>query len=198
MRRALALLALAAALGCGTVERFPPPYAAWEGGLVLQYEDPRIQDPVARRDARLQLRVARSSVLPTGERLVALTVTSQHGEGQVSLQIRQKGVFLVGDRGTLAPMLPEGFPKVERWSDGEERSRILGRGAWLDPSVRLDDPSHEVGWWVETVRPGLVKRTLYLPNVGEAETWHQVDGRWICVNRLVGRGFVDELPGSGA
>jgi hypothetical protein len=51
-----------------------------------------------------------------------------------------------------------------------------------------------VGVWVEAQPArGPLRRTLYLPDLGEVESLELRDGAWIAVNRLVGRGFTD-LP----
>ena len=68
--RILVPVALLLALGCErTLSPQRQPFAAWEEGLTLIYEDPRLPD-AARFQNRLQVRVAKCTEL-SGGRLVA-------------------------------------------------------------------------------------------------------------------------------
>jgi hypothetical protein len=203
VRRALlpALLAAALSTACAPGGVKGAVYAPWEEGLTLVFENPRLPDAL-RREARFQVRVAKAPLHPSGERQVHLTLTD--GTGQVEAFFVQKGGAVErveGDR--RFPVLPEGFPRVDRWSDPEHHlhSWVLGRGAWEGGSVRLDDDAHRVGVWVETGSdqdPAYRRRSLLLPDLGEVEAYDWVDGRWLCSKRLVGRGWVDEVPLGGA
>jgi hypothetical protein len=66
------------------------------------------------------------------------------------------------------------------------------------PGLHFATPADATGIWVEsfsTSDPTNRSRTLYLPDLGEAETlsWDQAHWRWVATNRLVTRGFT-EVP----
>ena len=200
MRRMLAgavLALLALAPGCDRLvtPRQPLGYAAWEEGLTLVYEDPTLE-PAQRLQQRQQVRV-KASQPAAGGLLVTRTFTTLAGQGEVqALQVDGGVRILAGPPGGIA-LLPEGFPdRVDRWEARGALHWVVGRAAADLPGVRLPDPEHSVGVWVESLpvdRPGPRTRTLYLPELGEAETRTWSGGRWITTNILVSRGFTD-LP----
>ena len=171
-------------------------YGPREEGLTLVYEDPTLPQP-QRSEERLQVRVAKASFQGSGTGTVHLDYSSAHGSLTLILQHRDGGIALMGTDGkTVAQILPEGFPRTTAWEEHGIAYRVLGRGAW-DGAKMLPATSSTVGVWVEA-RPstGPLRRTLYLPDLGEVESLEFRNGTWVPVNRLVARGFTD-LPISG-
>jgi len=198
---AAALLALASASGCDRVllpERRVV-YAAWEEGLTLGFEDPSL-DPGQRLQKRQQVRVKRAEPAAGG---LAVTKTFTSMSGQWETQVLQKdgGVLLQTEHGGGILLLPEGFPdRVERWESRGSFNWVVGRATVSLPGVRTEDPGGPVGVWVESAGldgAGTRTRTLYLPNIGEAQTMTWAQGRWVTTNLLVSRGFTD-VPGKAA
>ena len=186
---AAVLLALACSAGCDRVLRPEerPVYAGWEEGLTLGYEDPTLP-PDQRLEKRQQVRV--KAVGANGSAL-AVTRTFSSLSGQMDLQFLQRngGVALASG----AVLLPEGFPdRVERWEARGVYNWVVGRAEADLPGVRLPEASR-VGVWVESVAldSGARIRTLFLPDIGEAETLTWSRGRWNTTNLLVTRGFTD-------
>ena len=186
---AAALLALACSTGCDRMLRPAESavYAGWEEGLTLGYEDPTLP-PAQRLERRQQVRV--KAARADGPAL-AVTRTFSSLSGQVDLQFLQRngGVALASG----AVLLPEGFPdRVERWEAHGVYNWVVGRGQADLPGVRLPESS-QVGVWVESVAldSGARIRTLFLPDIGEAQTLTWSRGRWNTTNLLVARGFTD-------
>ena len=192
-----ALLLLVLVPGCDRVLAPPVPavYAAWEEGLTLGFEAPGSRQ-------RLSVRVQEARPSAAG---LAVTETFSTTGGVWEARLLQKngGVLLDPDGGRI-PLLPEGFPdRVTRWSSGHSYSWVVGRALADLPGVTFGDPSAQIGVWVETFRPeggGRRSRTLFLPDIGEAETrdWDPGAGRWVTTNRLVTRGFTDAPPAHSA
>ncbi|HEX9010514.1 MAG TPA: hypothetical protein VF804_09110 [Holophagaceae bacterium] len=161
--------------------------------MTLAYEDPSVPEPL-RTQQRLQVRVGRA-VFPTdGDGTVRLDYTSYQGALTLALHHHAGGIALLGPDGKpLAQLLPEGFPRIQAWTDHGTEYRMMGRGTW-DGATLLPATSSHVGVWVEA-RParGPLRRTLYLPDLGEVESLELRGGEWVPVNRLVARGFTD-LP----
>lgn len=196
MRRVLPAAALVLLAACQPQPRGPVRYGPWEEGLTLAYEDPSVPEP-QRTQQRLQLRVGRASFPTDGDGTVRLDYTSYQGSLTLVLHHHAGGIALVGPDGkSLAQLLPEGFPRTQAWEDHGTAYQVVGRGTW-DGAALLPATSSRVGVWVEA-RPahGPLRRTLYLPDLGEVESTELRGGEWIPVNRLVGRGFTD-LPISG-
>jgi hypothetical protein len=192
---AAAMLALACSPGCDRalmpVEHLV--YAGWEEGLTLGYEDPTLP-PAQRLGKRQQVRVKAVGAAGTA---LAVTRTFSSLTGQMDLQFLQRngGVALASG----AVLLPEGFPdRVERWEAHGVYNWVVGRAEADLPGVRLPETSR-VGVWVESVAldSGARVRTLFLPDIGEAETLTWSRGRWNATNRLVTRGFT-EVPAKAA
>jgi hypothetical protein len=194
---AAALAALALATGCDRLvaPRQRPIYAAWEEGLTLGYEDPSL-DPALRFQNRQQVRVKEAKPVAGGWE-VTRTYSSYTNQADLRFLLRDGGVLLRVAGGEGIPVLPEGFPdRVCRWQSRGAYSFVVGRAMVDLPGVRLPDERSAVGVWVETVpvdRPGQRIRTLFLPDVGEAEALVWRGGRWVANNVLVSRGFTD-LP----
>jgi hypothetical protein len=193
-----ALLALALSTGCDRVF-MPAPhpiYAAWEEGLTLGFEDPTL-DAALRLQKRQQVRVKESR--PDGPGL-AVTKTFTSLTGQWDTQVLQKDGGVTLQPGGIL-LLPEGFPdRVSRWESRGSFNWVVGRASVQLPGVRLAEPGGAVGVWVESIAlngSGNRTRTLYLPDVGEAETLTWSQGRWVITNLLVTRGFTD-VPGKAA
>jgi hypothetical protein len=198
---AAALLALGST-GCDRmlVPVRPPVYAAREEGLTLGFEDPTLE-PGLRLQKRQQVRVKR--VDPAGQAL-AVTKTFTSLSGQWDTQVLQKdgGVLLQMDHASGILLLPEGFPdRVSRWESRGGFNWVVGRATVDLPPVHGLEPGGLVGVWVESVGLGGTgprTRTLYLPDIGEAETLTWIQGRWVTTNLLVSRGFTDvPSPSSG-
>ena len=196
-----ALLTLAFSTGCDRVllPAAQPVYAAWEEGLTLGFEDPSLEAAL-RSEKRQQVRVKESR--PLGATTLAVTKTFTTLSGQWDAQVLQKdgGVMLQPDHAPGILLLPEGFPdRVSRWEARGSCNWVVGRAAVTLPGVRLADPEGTVGVWVEsiTLDTGARTRTLYLPDIGEAETLTWIRGRWVTTNLLVTRGFTD-VPGKAA
>jgi hypothetical protein len=194
------LLALACSTGCDRVliPAAHPVYAAWEEGLTLGFEDPSLPSG-PRFQKRQQVRVKTSS--PIGSALaVTKTFTSLSGQWDGQVLAKDGGVMLQSEHSAGTLLLPEGFPdRVSRWEARGSFNWVVGRACVTLPGVRLADPGGTVGVWVESLAldTGARTRTLYLPDIGEAETlvWNQ--GRWVATNILVTRGFTD-VPGPAA
>ncbi len=195
MKRLLAAtIALLALAGCDRMLMPPEPttYAPWEEGLTLGYENPSLDGP-RREQERFQVRI-KESLPQAGGRLVTETNTTATGQIEMVYFQKDGGVSLGNEEGRLR-VLPKGFPdRVSRWEDRGIMHWVVGR-AWVQlPGVRLADPAGATGVWVEAMPingEGQRRRTLYLPNVGEAETLLWQGGRWVPVFRLVTRGFTD-------
>ena len=189
-----ALLALALSGGCDRVLMPPanPVYAAWEEGLTLGFEDPTLA-PGLRAEKRQQVRVKESrSAGPV--MTVTKTFTSLTGESETVVIQKDGGVTLQTDRTGGIPLLPEGFPdRVGRWEARGSFNWVVGRAAADLPGAHLAGTAGAVGIWVESVAlgSGARTRTLYLPDIGEAETLTWIQGRWVVTNLLVTRGFTD-------
>jgi hypothetical protein len=171
-------------------------YGPWEEGLTLAYEDPSVPQPQRSRE-RLQVRVAKASFQADGSGTVQLDYASQRGSLRLVLRHHAGGIALLGPDGkVLAQLLPEGFPNTSAWEDRGTAFHVVGRATWDGASI-LPSTSSAVGVWVEA-RPtqGPLRRTLYLPSLGEVESQEFRQGTWVAVNRLVARGFTD-LPTSG-
>jgi len=195
-----ALLALALSTGCDRVflPDLHPVYAAWEEGLTLGYEDPSLE-PALRLQKRQQVRVKESR--PAGPAL-AVTKTFTSLTGQWDMQVLQKDGGVTLQSGGIL-LLPEGFPdRVDRWETRGTFNWVVGRADVQLPGVRLADPAGAVGVWVESIAlngSGNRTRTLYLPDIGEAETLTWSQGRWVTTNLLVTRGFTDvPAPAAGS
>jgi hypothetical protein len=170
-----------------------PVYGPWEEGLTLAYEDPSQPQP-RRSNDRLQVRVNRSEIAPGAPRLVQLQLTSLQGQTTVTVRHQDGGIALLDEDGRpAAQSLPVGFPATAAWTERGTQFRVLGRATW-EGAALLPATSDPVGIWVEA-RPaqGPLRRTLYLPNLGEVESLEQRENAWVTVNRLVARGFID-LP----
>lgn len=191
--RALVLPLLALGLlGCGMVPPEPPrSYVPIEEGLTLQYEDPSHPSKDPFHD-RVQVRVA-ASRLENGVRKLLLTTTSHQGQTQVYYLERDGGFFRPqGEQGATA-LFPEGFPhRVQRWESQGMHFRLLGHAMVSIPGLSLPPDQDRLGVWVEASDDsGPIRRTYYLPGIGEAESYRRDQDRWVCVNRLVARGFTD-------
>jgi hypothetical protein len=173
-------------------------YAAREEGLTLGFEDPSLE-PGLRNQRRQQVRVG--AARPAGSAL-AVTKTFTSLSGQFDTQVLQQGggVVLQTDHGGIL-LLPEGFPdRVDRWESRGSFNWVVGRASVRLPGVRRADDDGPVGVWVESIGldgTGPRTRTLYLPDIGEAETLTWIKGRWVTTNLLVSRGFTD-VPGKAA
>lgn len=189
------LLLLAGGLGCDGLlmpER-PAVYAAWEEGLTLGFENPSAIGP-AREQSRFQVRVKHSR--PTGQ---GVAVVQTHGtftsQDDLTLLLTNGGEYLGTEAKPGACVLPEGFPdRVSRWTARGTFFQVVGRGSFQLPGKLLKEQAQVVGVWVESqsADPASMRvRNLYLPDIGLAETQVQEQGRWICVFRLVSRGFTD-------
>jgi hypothetical protein len=176
-----------------------PVYAAREEGLTLGFEDPSLE-PTLRIQKRQQVRV--SAARPAGSGL-AVTKTFTSLSGQFDTQVLQQngGVVLQTDHPGGILLLPEGFPdRVDRWESRGSYNWVVGRASMRLPGVRAVDGEGPVGVWVESIGldgTGPRTRTLYLPDIGEAETLTWIQGRWVTTNLLVSRGFTD-VPGKTA
>lgn len=193
MRRLLAAAALVLLAACQPRSPLPVRYGPWEEGLTLAYEDPSTPEPL-RTQQRLQVRVGRAQFSSAGEGVVRLDYTSVQGALSLVLRHHAGGITLLGPDGQpLAQLLPAGFPATRAWEDHGTAYRVIGRGAW-DGARQLPSTAPSVGVWVEA-RPahGPLRRTLYLPDLGEVESIELRGGAWVPVNRLVARGFTD-LP----
>lgn len=180
--------------GCGWIGPVPRErvYAAHEAGLTLQYENP--SNPSEKRfEDRIQVRVASTKEGEFG-RAVRVTFTSLRGEFSTLYFQKDGGISLSqGENHPTTQIYPPGFPdRVTQWESGGTRSRVLGRAVIDLHGLRLPETSEKVGVWVESESPkGLRQRTFLLPDIGEVETQVWRDGTWVCINRLVSRGFTD-------
>ena len=167
-----------------------PIYAPTEVGLTLIYEDPSSLDAAKRFNERLQVRVTSAKDTAEGQ-MVLLTSTTLQGQ-QSSLCLVNKGgwTLLIDKRRTA--ILPEGFPDhTSSWDRPGAHIRVLGRAAAELPGLPLPADYDRIGVWVESESASGLSRTFYLSGIGEAESRVLRDGRWICINRLVSRGFTD-------
>lgn len=174
----------------------PPPrekvYSAHEAGLTLIYENP-LNDAGTRFAERIQVRVASTKDLAIG-RAVRITYSSFRGEFSKLYFQKDGGINLSQDGANPGLQIyPIGFPdRASEWEIGGTRFRILGRAVIDLHGLKLPETSDKVGVWVESQTPkGQRLRTFLLPDIGEAETLLWNDGSWICINRLVSRGFTD-------
>ena len=171
-------------------------YGAWEEGLTLGYENPQLADAGQRIASRQMVRVKASAPGASGL-AVTKTFSSLAGQWESRAVQRNGGIRLVTDAPGGLVMLPEGFPdRVSRWEARGSFNWVVGRATADLPGIRFADPSDAVGVWVESFvpgHPGNRTRTLYLPDLGEAETlsWDPGQGRWSVTNQLVTRGFTD-------
>lgn len=197
MRSRLApFLLLGCLVGCQLQRReLPAVYAPYEEGLTLAYEDPSLESPEARRESRIQVRVAEGPMNPEQPSLVKLTHASlRMPPTTYLLRLEGGGVELIGEDGKpVATLLPKGFPeRVSQWEDAgrQLRFRVVGPAAWSNPAQvkNLHDP---VGVWVEVSSPVGRRRILYLRGLGEVESMTWRDGRWVVTHRLVEAGMTD-------
>jgi hypothetical protein len=180
--------------GC---DRQVPPaiYAPHEVGLTLAYEDPQLPSHL-RREQRRQVRVNRATPAPTGSLRVECAVSTLRGE--------ESGTFLLEDGAViqespasplLGDLLPKGFPdRNQAWSALGRRYKVLGRAMAVGLEVRLPEGFNRLGVWVESAPEeggDPTTRTFFLPDLGRVETQEFRNGRWVCVNKLVDRGFTD-------
>lgn len=197
--RLLACLPLLTLTACRWVAPEPREkvYAAHEAGLTLQYENP-LTVSGDRFSDRMQVRVATSKVGSQG-RAVRVVYTSRQGEISAVYLQKDGGVYLSQDGVTPGILIyPPGFPdRVTHWEVRGSHFKVLGRAGFDPKGLNLPDTSDTVGVWVESESPqGVRQRTFLLPDIGEVETLEWRDGTWICVNRLVSRGFTDAPAGS--
>lgn len=189
MRRLVPALLLLA-LACG--QPTEAVYAPCEAGLTLGFENPSLPSP-QREEERQQLRVSETRADARGL-LVRRTYSSLKVPAlEVAVLHRDGGVALLSEgRPDGIPILPQGFPdRVQHWRLGEVQYRIIGRVEARLPGLELPEGSRQ-GVWVEAEAPnGVRSRRLYLPGIGEAEAHVLRDGQWVCVNRLISRGFTD-------
>jgi len=191
--RALVLPLLAVGLlGCGLVPPEPlRSYVPVEEGLTLQYEDPSQPSKDPFHD-RVQVRVA-ASRRENGVRKLLFTTTTHQGQTQVFYLERDGGLFRpMGDQSTVV-LFPEGFPhRVQRWESQAMHFRLMGYAMHTVPGLSLPPDLDRLGVWVEASdASGPIRRTFYLPGIGEAEGYERRQDTWVCVNRLVARGFTD-------
>lgn len=166
-------------------------YGPHEAGLTLIYENPSLPE-AQRAEQRQQLRVEASKEVDGG--VMVRRSYSSLSSPPMDLVVfhRSGGTALVRpDGGARLQVLPEGFPeRVRAWELQGTRYRVLGRS-----EARLSlalPPEQRLGVWVESVpAKGPRTRVLYLPGLGEVESLVQEGNGWICVNRLVSRGFTD-------
>ena len=190
-----ALLALLLASGCDRMlqPELPLVYAPWEEGLTLAYENPSLPSN-HRQESHFQRRVQSSKLGPHG-RVVVETDGTFTSQTELTCLVQDGGVSLGADPDSKLRLLPKGFPdSTPRWEDRGILHWVVGRAAVTLPGVRLADPQANLGVWVESAPVaggGPRSRTLYLPDVGEAETLLWQDGGWVPVFRLVSRGFTD-------
>jgi hypothetical protein len=191
---AAALLLMAA--GCDRMVTCEPQqtYALWEEGRTLVFADP------ARPGSdRLQVRVSKSDFGPDG-RTVVETFATLAGQTQFTLRQQDGLVALKLEGQGEALLLPKGFPdRVWRWETRGYLHSVVGRGRVDLPGVNLPDPD-VTGVWVESLpldAPGVMRRTLVVPNLGEVMTLNWIGGKWVKVNVLVSQGFTD-APSTGS
>jgi len=167
-------------------------FAAHEAGLTLQYENP--QSPSESRfGERIQVRVVSSKEGEAG-RVVRVTYTSLRGELSAIYIQKDGGISLSQDGANPGVQIyPAGFPdRVTTWELRGTRFQVLGRAVVDIPGLKLPDTSDRIGVWVESESPqGQRQRTFLLPDIGEVESLVWREGAWVCVNRLVSRGFTD-------
>jgi hypothetical protein len=190
---ALWILVLALA-GCDrTVHRIRHTiYAPTEAGLTLIYENPSITDSGKRFGERLQVRVSSTQQTPEGLQ-VNLTYTTLQGQMESQCLSTDGGwALLLGEKQHLQ-ILPAGFPdKVSKWDRADSRAWVVGRGTVDLPDLKLPPDSDRIGVWVESESAtGTKRRVCYLSGIGEVESLVLKEGKWICMNRLISRGFTD-------
>lgn len=180
---------LLAGLACQPRVATPVVYGPWVEGLTLAFADPSQSQ---RLEDRMQVRVAHSTMAPSGPGLVKLDVSSSRSHLTVLVRHHDGGLDLVEESGrVLARLLPANFPGTPRWVDRGTEFTVVGRALW-DGAALLPATSDPVGIWVEAKpQQGSKRRTLYLPNLGEVETREERNGSWVVVNRLVSYGFTD-------
>jgi hypothetical protein len=187
----LAGVGLALLLGCDRMAQPPRQavYAPWEEGLTLAYEQPDLP-PALRPNRRVQLRVTQTTPSPQGTR-VQLASTTYQGTGGLTWVLHQGGFGVMDAKGGLTQVLPEGFPdRVNRWETPEGHFQVVGYARPDFPWLPADMDA--TGVWVEAeMANGVRQRTLYLPDIGEAELRVWQEGRWVSRLRLVSRGFTD-------
>ena len=190
-----ALLALVLASGCDRVllPAAPVSYAPWEEGLTLGFENPSLPAN-QRQQEHFQLRVKSSKPGPAGQ-VVIETATTFSGQTELTYLQQEGGVILGSDPNGSLRLLPKGFPDgTSRWEDRGVFHWVVGRASVSLPGVRFEDPQSTFGVWVESAPvkgDGPRRRTLYLPDIGEAESQVWQDNHWVSVFRLVSRGFTD-------
>jgi hypothetical protein len=190
VKRLAAAIAILLATGCDhmvTQDR-QPVYAAWEEGLTLVYANP--SDPASQR---LQVRVKTCADGPAG-RTVVRTYTTLSGSTEATFHLQDGLEALKLDGGRELPVIPAGFPdRVSRWEERGTVTFVVGRARVSLPGVKLPDPD-ATGIWIESIPSsplGVRRRTLMVPDLGEAETLYWIDGSWKSVNRLVSLGYTD-------
>lgn len=177
------------ALACARTE--PGVFGPNEAGLILIYENPSLPE-AQRTEQRQQLRVEASKAAEEG--LMVRRSYSSLSSPPMDLVTfhRDGGTALVRPDGSARlQVLPEGFPdRVRSWEVQGTRYRVLGRA---EARLPLTLPAEQrLGVWVEAApAKGPRTRVLYLPGLGEVESLVQEGAGWICVNRLVSRGFAD-------
>jgi hypothetical protein len=197
---AAALAGLVLLTGCDSywMPQRPVEYAPWEEGLTLGYENPGLPADL-RLKGRYQVRVKTSRPGPAG-RVVVETTTTLTGENEATYLHAAGGVSLGSDPDGRTRILPKGFPdRTDRWEDRGIFHWVVGRAYAPFPGLRLAQEGNPLGVWVESAPVhalGPRWRTLYLPDIGEAETLVWKDGQWHSVFRLVSRGFTDAPPAS--
>lgn len=180
-------------LGCGIAPQEPPrAYLPWEEGLTLQYENPSLPPGQEPLQQRVQVRVA-ASRLEGGIRKVRLVTSSLQTQKSELFQSREGSWALCPEGQAPFQLLPEGFPDSARtWEVRGFQFRVIGRAVHEIPGLKLPPRQDRTGVWVEIRNPqGGQRRVYYLPDIGEAETFELRDGGWVCINRLVSRGFTD-------
>lgn len=193
IRRLLPAAVLLLLAACQPQTPGPVRYGPWEEGLTLAYEDPSVPEP-QRTQQRLQVRVGRAAFPTDSEGTVRLDYTSYQGSLTLVLHHHAGGIALLDPDGKpMAQLLPEGFPRTQTWADHSTTYQVVGRGTWSGAAM-LPPTSSPVGVWVEAhPAQGPLRRTLYLPDLGEVESREFRGGEWVAINRLVGCGFTD-LP----
>jgi hypothetical protein len=196
MKRLVAAAALLLAAGCDRMVTGGPEltYSPWEEGRTLVFTDP------ARPSSdRLQVRVKRSDLGPDGLTVVE-TFSTLSNQSEFTLRLQEGLVALKVEGQGEAMLLPKGFPdRVWRWEARGYLHSVVGRGRVDLPGVNLPNPD-AVGVWVESLpldAPGVMRRTLMVPDLGEVMTLNWIDGKWVKVNVLVSQGFTD-APSAGS
>lgn len=173
-------------------------FAPHQEGLTLGYENPQLPFP-QRREERLQVRVNRVVALPTGGSQVETAFTTLQGERRVVFTLEEGGVAQKAEVGpTLGPDLPKGFPGTTReWTTRNRQFSVVGQAMAVGLEVELPPSVGRLGTWVESRAldgKGAIIRTFYLPDLGAVESQELREGKWVCLKRLVARGFTDAPP----